>query len=234
MNTTNNNENYSERAGQSSQHGTTGNNENYTSQEMNREHSDQVRAGEHNIQDETQYGKIRQSETGSNTEQRAGHLRNEMNEGMHKAGSKVNDWTDKAENKMDEWSDKAKNKMNDMKDNVENKMNEWSGKSDHERAADKYEKADKKMDKVEKKMDKAEDKFAKGYENDGMRKMDKAEKKMNKAEDKIQDAHEELGHNTGYSSSNRPMNDNVEDYEHRAGKGNPFDNENNTNQGGLR
>lgn len=219
-----NKENYQEKSKQFSPESSPMGNENYSSQEMNREHSDNIKAGEHNYQqDETQYGKIRQSETGQNaTENRAEHLRDKVNTGMEHAGTKVNDWTDKTEHKMDEWSDKAKDKMNDMKDKVEDKMN-WSDNTD--RAERKFEKANDKMDKAEKKMDKAEDKFAKGYENDGTRKMEKAEKKMDKAEDKIQDAHEELGQNrSSYSSEPNSGKDNVEDYEKRTGMGSPYSN----------
>lgn len=203
-------------------------NENYNSQEMNREHSDNIKAGEHAYQqDETQYGKIRESETGKGTEQRADNLRDQVNSGANNAETKNNDWSDRAENKMNDWTDKAENKMDNMKENVQNKMDDWSGKSNHERAENKYDEADKKMDKAEKKMDKAQDKFAKGYENDGARKMEKAEKKMDKADDKIQDAHENLGHNTGsYSSGNHAGKDNAEDYE-RRNQNNRFGNENN-------
>lgn len=209
-----NDEDYREKSNQSSQPGSNMSNENYKSQEMNREHSDNVRAGEHNYQqDETQYGKIRQSEEGmGKTEQRADNLRDKVNSGVQNAEEKVNDYSNRAENKMEDWSDKAQNKMNEMGDKVRDKMDDWSGKSNTERANDKYEAADKKMDKAEKKMDKAQDKFEKGYENDGMRKMEKAEKKMDKADDKIQDAHSKLGEsNSGYNSGR----DNAKDYENR-------------------
>lgn len=206
----NNMEDYQEKSQQSSQQSSTMGNENYKSQEMNREHSDNVRAGEHNYQqDETQYGKIRQSESGpGRTEQRADHLRDQVNEGMHHAGSKVNEWTDKAENKMDQ-----------MKDRVDDKMNEWTGNSN--RAEDKYDSADRKMDKADKKMDKAQEKFAEGNPHDGMRKMEKAEKKMDKADEKIRDAHEEIGHqNNPYQPGRNTGNDNAEDYNKRAETGN--------------
>lgn len=138
---------------------------NYESEQRNRLHSDRVEAGQHNPgEDETQYGKIRESESGfDKTERKGEELKDRVNEGFDKAENKVNEWGDKAENKMDEWSNKADSKVED---------------------------ADRKMDKAEKKMGKAHEKFAKGYENDGERKMDKAEKKMDKAEDKLNDANE--------------------------------------------
>lgn len=184
---------------------------NYESEQRNRLHSDRVEAGQHNPgEDETQYGKIRESESGfDKTERKGEELKDRVNEGFDKAENKVNEWGDKAENKMHEWGDKA-----------ENKMDEWSNKADS-----KVEDADRKMDKAEKKMGKAHEKFAKGYENDGERKMEKAEKKMDKAEDKIQDAHEELGQNrSSYSSESNSGKDNVEDYEKRTGMGSPYSN----------
>lgn len=232
-----NDEDYRERSGQSLQSGSSLGNDNYTGQDLNRGHSDNVRAGEHNYrQDETQYGKIRESEAGiGSTEKRAENLRDKVNEGVHQAGEKVHDYSNRAENKMGEWTEKAGNKIDEWTDKAQDKMDDLMGKSNSERAQDKYEKAEKKMDKAEKKMDKAEDKFAKGYENDGRRKMEKAEKKMDKAEEKIQDAHEELDRNTGtYRSPIASGNDHVEDYQNRAGQGNPFDNTHPIDQGNVR
>lgn len=206
---TNNAKDYSERAGQSSQKGSAMNNENYASQELNREHSDHIRAGEHNYQqDETEYGKIRQSEAGpGTTEQRAGHLRDKVDNGIHNAEKKVGEWSDQTKDKMNEWNDK-----------VQDKVEDWTHTDSG--AENKYEKAEKKMDQ-------AHEKFAKGYENDGMRKMEKAEKKMDKAEDKISDAHEKLRHNTdSFSSSHVSDKDNGEDYQRRAGTNNPYDTDN--------
>ena len=202
-------EDYQEKPEQSSQQGAPMGNENYRGQQTKQEH--------HVQSDETQYGKIRESEIGSGkTEQRSANLREQVNEGARtmgertressdKVGDKVNDWTDKTKNKINEWADKAEDKMNNLKDKVGEKMDAWTGKNHSERAEDKYEKAEKKMDKAEKKLDKAQDKFAQGYENDGARKMEKAEKKMDKADDKIRDAHEELRKTTDtFSSKDKP------------------------------
>lgn len=198
---------------------------NYESEQRNRLHSDRVEAGQHNpLEDETQYGKTRENETGfGKVERKAEELKDKANEGFDKAENKVNEWGDKAENKMHEWGNKAENKMDEWGNKAENRMNEWGDKGDS-----KVEDADRKMDKAEKKMDKAQDKFAKGYENDGERKMEKAEKKMDKAEDKLNDAHEDrtnrnyegtTGTSEGYQS--RGINptggeygakDNAEDY----------------------
>ena len=200
---------------------------NYESEQRNRLHSDRVEAGEHNPQqDETQYGKIRESESGfGKTERRGEELKDRVNEGFDKAENKVNEWGDKAENKMHEWGDKAENKMNEWGNKAENKMNEWGDKTDS-----KLEDADRKMDKAEKKVDKAHEKFAKGYENDGERKMEKAEKKMDKAEDKLNDANENTmgrnyegstGTSHGYQSGINPTGgeygakDNAQDYSHK-------------------
>lgn len=194
---------------------------NYESEERNRLHSDRVEAGQHNPQeDETQYGRIHESESGmGRTERRGEELKDRVNEGFDKAENKVNEWGDRAENKMHEWGDKA-----------ENKMNEWGDRDDS-----KLEDADRKMDKAEKKMDKAQDKFAKGYENDGERKMEKAEKKMDKAEDKLNDANENRtnrnyegstgtsqGYQSGMSSTGgeHGTKDNAQDYNKRSETGN--------------
>lgn len=190
---------------------------NYESEQRNRLHSDRVEAGQHNPQqDETQYGRTRENETGfGKVERKAEELKDKANTGFDKAENKVNEWGDKAENKMHEWGNKA-----------ENKMDEWGDKGDS-----KVEDADRKMDKAEKKVDKAHDKFAQGYENDGERKMEKAEKKMDKAEDKLNDAHEDrtnrnyegtTGNSEGYQSrGSNPMGgqygskDNAQDYSNK-------------------
>lgn len=150
-------EDYSERSGQSSQQGLNRDNENYQSQEMNREHSDGMKARENYQQDETQYGRMRENETGlGENKQRTENLQDKMNQGMHHAGSKMDEWSDKAENKMDEWSDNAKDKMNDMKDRAQNKMDDWSGKTDS---------VENKYGHTERKMDRAEEKIGNAHEN---------------------------------------------------------------------
>lgn len=172
------------------------NGQNYESQARDRQHSDNVRAGEHNHQqDETQYGKTRENETGfGKVERKAEEMKDKVDRGFDKAENKMNEWGNKAEDKMNEWGDKSESKLED---------------------------ADRKMDKADKKVEKAQEKFAKGYENDGERKMEKAEKKMDKAQDKIEDAHEERNYGEGnaYHSSRQSMggsqqaNDNAEDYQ---------------------
>ncbi len=232
-----NNEDYQNKFSQSSHSGSSVGSENYKGQQLNREHSDTVQAGEHNYQsDETQYGKIRESESGmGSVEKRGENLRNKINDGVRNAGEKVNEYTERTENKIGEWADKAKNKMSEWSDKAKDKVDDLMGKSNTEKAEEKYEQAEKKMDKAEKKIDKAQEKFAKGYENDGLRKMEKAEKKMDKAEEKIKDAHEKLSQGTdAYTSAAHTTNNRVEDYKKQAGKGNPFDNRDNIHQGNIR
>lgn len=179
--------------------GGTNNEPNFESENRNRQHSDNVGAGEHSYRDETEYGKTREHESGMDKiERKADEMKDKVNQGYEKTKDKVNEWGDKAENKMNEWGDKSSSKLED---------------------------ADRKMDKAEKKMDKAQDKFAKGYENDGERKMEKAEKKMEKAQDKVNDANEDMNQNEGnpfrtsdqsnYSSSTTGSN--AHDYEAKKG-----------------
>lgn len=177
--------------------GGTNNEPNFESENRNRQHSDNVGAGEHSYQDETEYGKTREHESGMDKiERKADEMKDKVNQGYEKTRDKVNEWGDKAENKMNEWGDKSSSKLED---------------------------ADRKMDKAEKKMDKAQDKFAKGYENDGERKMEKAEKKMDKAQDKVNDANENRNERNEYGSSqsstfgNQSNMSNAHDYEARQG-----------------
>lgn len=158
------NEDYREKPEESSKQRTPMGSENYQRQEMKHEQNVQS--------DETQYGRIRESESGAGkTEQHAVNLRDRLNESertmgekVHESSSKMGEWADKTKDKVNEWADKAENKMNDLKDKVGEKMDDWKGKLHSERAEDKYKQAEKKMDKAEKKMDKAEDKIRDAHE----------------------------------------------------------------------
>ena len=86
----------------------------YESENRDRLHSDQIKAGEHNHrQDETGYGRTRENETGiGKVERKAEEMKDKVNEGFNKVSDKVNKGFDKASNKVHEWGDKVENKMN--------------------------------------------------------------------------------------------------------------------------
>lgn len=88
---------------------------NFESEQKNRLHSDRVNAGEHNPeQDETQYGKTREDETGyEKMERKAGEMKDKMNEGIDKTKNKMNEWGDQMKDKMNEWGDKSDSKLDE-------------------------------------------------------------------------------------------------------------------------